>query len=515
MRRAGTVAAGVLLLALALGLARMNADMADEVDAAMALARSLAQAQALSDPGDPQALARLQALHAESPLRHLRLQVLDAQGRALLAPVPEAALPWPLAPLLQLHRQVFTDEARVVSWPLPRPGGQHWTVVLQASHDGEREEALLNLLGMMAVLLLCVAGLLLAMRANLRRAFAPLHTLLSAMARIERGDSAAARQLPPMPVAELDAVAQALRHLAQALEAGQAERRALSQRVITLQEDERSHLARELHDEFGQQLTALHVDAAWLARRLHGDDQALEVVQSLTGHCRHIRHELKSVLARLRPLQGLADDAGMPVAALQDLLRSLVQGWQGLPAPAPAVTLQLQQLDAPGAPQHLPEPMALALYRITQEALTNAARHASAQQVTVRLAWQPGPDQGPGPGQLHWQVQDDGVGLADPAAALLRGSGLAGLHERVWALGADLQLGPARPDGVDAAPVPPGTGRPGLRLQAVLPLPVAADGAGAAAAAGLADQVIDQRSPTNTLRGAPGARNNASRDSPV
>lgn len=461
MRRAAVVATLVLLLALGLGLVRVAADIDEEVQAALSLADTLAQLQALSALDDARARAGLQRLQTAGPTRHLRLQVKDAQGRSLLAPSPDDTQPWPWAWLLDLHRAWSANDSRAVSWALNRPDGSRWTVVLQASHEGERAEALSNLLGMLALLLLCVAGLLLAMHANLRQALAPLQALLRAIARVEQGDTTAMRSLPAMPAAELDAVAQALRHLAQALEAAEAERRALGQRVITLQEDERSRLARELHDEFGQQLTALHVDAAWLVRRLHGDAQALEVVQSLTGHCRHIQHELKSVLARLRPLQGLAGDDGMPVAALQDLLHSLVQGWQGLPPPAASVSLQLRLLDAPGAPLHVPEPLALALYRITQEALTNAARHAGAQQVTVQLVWHAGTGDEAGAGRLHWQVQDDGVGLADPAAALLRGSGLAGLHERLWALGAQLQLAPARP----------GAARPGLRLQAGLVLP--------------------------------------------
>jgi two-component system sensor histidine kinase UhpB len=262
-----------------------------------------------------------------------------------------------------------------------------------------------------------------------------------------------------MPVRELDAVAQALQHLAQALQAAEAERRALGQRVITLQEDERARLARELHDEFGQQITALHVDAAWLARRLQDDPPALAVVQSLIAHCRHIQLELRSVLARLRPLadgrSGGADEGGpRTLGALQDLLQSLVDGWSRVPAPAARVRLQVQ---GPAAAA-LPAAVALALYRITQEALTNLARHAGAHEAVVEVQLDET--------TVLWRVSDDGVGLVDPAAALLRGSGLAGIKERVWALGGELSIQPLQP---------------GLRLSARLRL---ADGSEAPAQAG-------------------------------
>lgn len=491
MRRAGVLATAVLLLALLAGLVRMHEDIDEEVDAAVALAGLVAQLSTLQGLDDAQALAALQALQDGPPLRHLSLQLVDAQGRERLRPPPAQASAWPMRALLAVHRDWLSPpEQRVVSWALSRPDGSRWTVSLRASREAERREAMVGLLGTLALLLLAVAALLVVMQVNLRRAFAPLQGLLQAIAGIERGQTAPVRALPPMPVRELDLVAQALRHLAQALDDAEAERRVLHRRVITLQDDERSRLARELHDEFGQQLAALHVDAAWLARRLAADPQAQEVVRSVTAHCRHIQQELKSVLARLRPLQGLGDEAIAP-EAVADLLRSLVHGWAAAPAPAPRVRLQLQGLDAPG-PGPWPAALVSNLYRITQEALTNAARHAQAAEVEVQVSCTPAT--GPGPRALRWSVRDDGVGLADPAAALLRGSGLAGLRERVLALGAELQIGP----GLGVTP-----GRPGLGLEVRLTL--GADDAADAADGVDAGAQNRQRTPADQARGAPGA----------
>lgn len=449
-RGALAIVLAVLALALVLGLHALDDDIDDELNSALVLGDLMAQLQVLPAMGDEQALRALRQLTAQAVPRHLRLRVADARGQTLHA-TPEPEPPGWLRPWRWLHDHWGPQaERRVVAWPLPRPGGGSWTVSVEASREAERNEALSTLVMGLGLVLLVALALLLAMQFNLARAFAPLQRLLQAIAHIERGDTRAVQALPAMPVRELESIAQALRHLAQALDRAEAGRRELGQRVISLQEDERAHLARELHDEFGQHLTALRVDAAWLARRLADDPPALEVVQAIAGHAQHIHQELRSVLARLRPLQGLDDGGGLTVQALEGLLQSLLRGWADSPRPAMQVSLQLKGwlADEPG--RRLPAPLALALYRITQEALSNAARHGDARQVAVQLVGEAGP-------AIAWSVHDDGCGLADAEQAPLRGSGLAGVKERAWALGAELTLAAADPGNPE---------RPGLRLAA-------------------------------------------------
>jgi two-component system sensor histidine kinase UhpB len=491
MRRAGWVATAVLAFALVLGLLGMSRDMEDEARAALGLAQKLAAvaAVAASAPDDASALAALQAQTQAVRTGHLQLQVHTATGQPLLLDAPPAQPAAPLAALLQLHRALTGERPpQSVRWPLPRPHSPPWVLTLVASPEAEREEAMASLLLMLATMLLCVAGLLLALRWNLRRALAPLGQLLRAMARIEQRDTSAVQALPPMPVAELEAVARALRHLSAALHAAEAQRRVLGQRVITLQEDERARLGRELHDEFGQHLTALRVDAAWLARQPWAQGTAGEVLEGLQQHIRQIQQVLRSVLTRLRPLGPSGPDAALPGATaasvedtpftlerLAQLLQGLVDSWHGRPGTGLQARLLLGSVPqghppaaepgpwpADAAAQPLPAALGLAIYRITQEALTNIARHAQASEARVQLLLQPGT-------ALHWAVQDDGIGLPATADALWHGNGLGGIQERVWALGADLQLQAAYP----------GRPRSGLRLQAVLPWAVPA-AAGAA-----------------------------------
>lgn len=498
MRRAVGVGGVALLLAAVLGLVRVGDNIEDEVDAALALARVMARVGALPQADDRVAIAALRETLAEGGLRHLELHILDDHGRTLLRPLPpqpdNAWLGW----LYEAHRRLLSQpDRRRVNWQVARPGGGLWTVSLSASHESERIEALNNLAGALALLLGCIGALLVVMAWNVRRAFAPLAGLLAAIERIEHHDPEGVRRLPAMPTRELEAIAAALRHLVAGLDRAEAERRLLSQKVLTLQEDERTHLARELHDEFGQRLTALRLDATWLARRLGADaaepaaptapersaDQAerLTVVQGMAERCAEVQRDIRDLLLRLRPL-GPAGDASqgpdgdtLPLARLVQLLEGLIQGWQdsGRRSDAPPAALQLS-VDTAAPDGHtqplppataettaLPRDLALAVYRLSQEALTNVARHARATRVDLRLTLQHGVDGRPA--ALLWQVRDDGVGIADAQQALQRGNGLGGMQERVWALGGRWTFDAAGPPAQSGA-------RHGLVLRAELPL---------------------------------------------
>ena len=467
MRRAGVVAAAVLLLALGLGLARIGSDIDDEAASAVTLAQWVARLATATPLDDASALAELRKLLADHPPRHLRLSVQDEDGRWLLAPPPSpptAALDW----LLALHRRLlWAPDARHASWNLLRPGGARWTVTLVASHESERREAIVNLVGTLALLLACIAGLLLAMRWNLRRALAPLDRLLAAVGDIECHGTQSVGALPAMPVREFEALASALRHLGGALDAAQAQRRLLSQQVLTLQEDERTRLARELHDEFGQRLTALRMDAVWLTHQVAGQPLLKPVVEGMARQCALVQQDIRSLLSGLQPLGHDNDAHSESLLRLVDLLRALVSSW-AQPGREQAVVcqLELRWLDSDGQPLawpagpaaealRLPGALVLAIYRISQEALTNVVRHAQASVATLALTcWG---DARPGaPLRIEWSASDDGLGLSDAGAVSLRGKGIAGIQARVWSQGGELRC----------EPLQAGSASPGLRLSA-------------------------------------------------
>ena len=381
MRRALAVAVMTLLGALALGLARTDADIDGEVQAAMSLAAAMSRLTQAGSLSDAELIAVLQAHEGETPLRHLSLALRDGAGRLLLGRLqgPEGS---PLVEALtDLHRRWRPGtEVKPVTWPLPRPGREPWTLTLAAQRDSERREAVAYLGSLLGVLLLGMALMLAVMSWNVRSAFRPLQGLLAAIGRIQAGDTAAARAIPVMPTGELEQIAAALRALGQALDAAQAERRMLGHKVQSLQEEERMRLSRELHDEFGQRLTAIRIDAAWLGQRLKDLADVQPVVQGMAEQCAAIQSDVRGLLARLQPLGGGAESqAEVGVATLAELLQGLAEGWRKSASGALQVRLEME-LGAASHARTLPRDLALALYRISQEALTNVARHAQARE---------------------------------------------------------------------------------------------------------------------------------------
>jgi signal transduction histidine kinase len=195
----------------------------------------------------------------------------------------------------------------------------------------------------------------------------------------------------------------------------------LTARLATVQEDERRAIARELHDEVGQALTATKVELALAKRAVHEPE-------TVTVHLEEARVMTESTIRTIRDLShllhpSLLDDLGL-AAALKSHIDSFARR-QGLP-----VELESEHLD-----QRLAPDLEIALYRIVQEALTNVARHAHARSCRVSL-------RGEGESVLV-TIEDDGVGF-DPAKleplGQPRGLGLIGIRERVAQHNGTLQL---------------------------------------------------------------------------
>jgi len=197
--------------------------------------------------------------------------------------------------------------------------------------------------------------------------------------------------------------------------------RALSARIERVREEERTGIAREIHDSLGQALTALKMDIAWVARRLGAGLAASvpSVLEKLDGMSRltdEIIEQVRRISTELRP--GVLDDLGL-LAAIE---------WQSQEFEQRTGTTCIVQSNL-GSVQ-LDRNVSTALFRIFQEALTNVARHAQASHVDVRL------DQTDGCVRLV--VHDDGVGIAREALARPTSLGLLGMHERARHMGGTL-----------------------------------------------------------------------------
>ncbi|BDG05590.1 GAF domain-containing sensor histidine kinase [Anaeromyxobacter oryzae] len=204
---------------------------------------------------------------------------------------------------------------------------------------------------------------------------------------------------------------------------------ALSRRLLEAQEAERRAVARDLHDELGQLLTALKMDLRWLERRLGALDPA---------------ERSGAMIDRAVAASSLVDQTVRTVQRMAADLRSGPLERLGLGSALGCEGRRFQERTGISCEvrlaEQLPElPMAVAtaLYRIAQEALTNVARHAGAQRVVILLR--------AGGSELALRIQDDGRGIDDAAAGAGLGLGLLGMHERASMLGGHVKIarGPA------------------------------------------------------------------------
>src|SRR5690606_1423065 len=195
------------------------------------------------------------------------------------------------------------------------------------------------------------------------------------------------------------------------------ELQALARRVITLQEDERRSLSRELHDDIGQDITAIKLSSQMLLNDEDASRRA-ETIADIGAIADQTVVKLRNISLLLRPPQ--LDELGL-VPALRWQAESLLR------RAGPALDLDLRPLD------ERPSPAAeVACFRIAQEALTNALRHASAQRISVRLCTVDG--------MLELEASDDGRGLPDGHRS---GLGLVTMRERARQLCGELAVGAA------------------------------------------------------------------------
>jgi two-component system, NarL family, sensor histidine kinase UhpB len=284
--------------------------------------------------------------------------------------------------------------------------------------------------GQLAVLL---AGLVLMLASNavlLRLSMAPLHRLMALMRNVD----------VLQPGRRLDAggtgeVAEVITAFNATLERLEEERRSSMRRVLSAQEAERRRIAQELHDQIGQNLTAVVLEL----KRLHGrvDPDWADTLADAQELARESLDELRRISYELRP--AALDDLGL-ASALAALCSSVGR----------RAGIEVTHEVDPALPLLTPE-IELAVYRVAQEALTNAVRHSGCAHVHVGLA--------AGPEAVLLRVADDGRGLDGGPRS---GGGIRGMRERALMIGGRLVLGVGAEGGVEvdlSVPRPPHHGR--------------------------------------------------------
>ena len=278
----------------------------------------------------------------------------------------------------------------------------------------------------------------------LGRALRPLDHLLKGLDGLQRGrlDS----RLPRSRISEFDRVSRHFNSMAGSLASSRQSIQRLNQRILDVQETERRNLARELHDELGQCLTAIRADAMTISR--HPDTAATpirasaEAIQETAGHVYQLTRQ---IMGRLHP-------AALEQLGLGPALRHMAEDWSRR---HPRIALRIEIAEPVRSP---PPSRAIHLYRMAQEGLTNISKHARARHVRLRLR-----DRGD---QLWLAVGDDGRGLG--ARRENGGIGLIGMAERIQGLGGRIRLFSGPGGGttlVAAVPLPTTPQRPATAPQ--------------------------------------------------
>jgi signal transduction histidine kinase len=300
-----------------------------------------------------------------------------------------------------------------------------------------------GLLGLTAMLVIATC---LLQFAAISRALRPTKDVLAGLDRLTQGDLTC--RLPSFRLIELQRISEVFNRLAAALDRTTRERSALAARLVEGHEQERRHLARELHDELGQNLSAMSAVATSIKAAAQVQCPALlPEANSLAQTSMAMMKSLRATLRNLRPPE--IDDLGL-VVSLSALAREQEQRTAG--------KLNVS-LEVDGDFQDLPPTASSHLYRIVQEGLTNIGRHANASRarVALRLRSQPREQAEDHRRWLELTIEDDGLGMADHRGGADDGSfGLIGMRERAMALGGRL----------DVADL----GERGVRLHATIPL---------------------------------------------
>jgi two-component system, NarL family, sensor histidine kinase UhpB len=314
----------------------------------------------------------------------------------------------------------------------PLPGGFSLVVEAQTSRSIlDAWDDLTRLLAIAAIMLVLVNGLAFWL---VDRALAPFPVIAKGLERVQRGELSF--RLPPLPGAEARSIGAAFNRMAQSVEDNvQAERRAreaqarleerreMAKLVEQRVDEERRLIAHELHDEFGQSVTAIRSLALVIANQAKEPAMG-DTARLISNEAARLYDAMHGLIPRLMPPE-------LDTLSLAETLEGLVRDWQRR---FPTVALSLRHTLA----GDLGPSVTLAIYRVVQEGLINALRHAQASHVNINVESDAE--------RIVVSVTDDGVGLPQEWARPGH-FGLRGLSERVEHLGGVFKVRNREPRG--------------------------------------------------------------------
>ncbi len=340
-------------------------------------------------------------------------------GEQSLASVPPA---W----FANGYRWLFSAGEEIIR-PVNFNGQAYGSISVIPSAAMQTAKAWEHVIGMAALTAMLLSAVCLMVYVVIARSFQPVKQVVAGLATLQQGNLA--YRLPPFELREWQQTGAAINALASEQQQLLAQRRALIVQLLAVQEQERRYLARELHDEFGQCLAAINAITAAIEQTAERDCPAImDEVQQVQAIAAHMMDSVRGLLQRLRP----ADIEELGLVASLD---SLVAAWDSRGNCR-------YQLLIDGDGSQLPEAVAIAIFRISQECLTNIAKHASATEATLSLAITDT--------TVSLSIADNGIATTVPTING-KGFGLLGIYERVAALDGQLHLAILPPQGLQVS----------------------------------------------------------------
>lgn len=400
----------ILLLGGSIGIWQARKSVSNEVDSSISLALQLIKIGIGSNKiHQTDWMYRLSSLEQT---RHLNIQLKTLSGEVVnisRRPTPNESDETPPNWFINL----VLEEYPKVEYPIDTISNQ-LILIIQANPMDEIEEVWRESMAFFASLLLLVLLTFLAVHLVFDKTLQAIKSIVDHLKGIEMGDYQ--KRLPDFSTQEYDDIATAINHMTDVLNNTEKQNRALTQHSLEIQEEERQRLSQELHDEFGQSLTAIKVMAVTAA---HEKTDTKKITTSIIEICDHLVTVVRSMMKQLHPL--ILTELGLK-ATLEDLLLH----WESRNAPTKFTLHCDDEVDQIG------RTIVIQVFRVIQESLTNIIRHAEAKQVHIDLQIKPNSD------TLTLSITDDGVGC--DLEQLEAGFGLLGMKERIKLLGGDFKL---------------------------------------------------------------------------
>jgi two-component system sensor histidine kinase UhpB len=401
----------MLTFAAAILLSGAGARIAEETRSGMQTGRVLVAYSLRTIGTTPNPDAEIRHLMGNlSNVRHVQFVYLPEATVSGAPPLLHAEPPRIEAP--GWFVDLFHSDRPVETYPVTIQGTRRGEVIVVGNpldEIGEVWSELVFLVGLLAGASLLILVALLWTAQLVAR---PMQALSRGIDRLGRGEF---QPIGRSRVSELQRIGEKFNALAQSLDRAQSDNRLLIDKLIMVQESERREIARELHDDFGASLFGIRTELA-LVRDTNDPDEIRQHTHAMSGMIDDIQKQNYRMLDRLRP-------GSLAHARLSESIGDLVDAWAERHRGVAWLLNIEEEIDGAG------EEAALTVYRMVQEGLVNALRHAEAESVEVSLTLRDG--------DLVVQIRDDGAGLPEN---FHMGFGLLGMGERVRRLGGRLSV---------------------------------------------------------------------------